>query len=92
MNMYDAGGEPVGGLQLVWDGKRGRPHLQQSGCRVSLQALPQFVHLVQEENWVIDAHRLQPVDDASGHAPHVRASGGEKTKSLHYPLTQGSHV
>lgn len=52
-------------------------YLQQSSCRVSLQALPQFVHLIQEKYWVIDTNCLQTIDDAPGHAPHICASGKE---------------
>lgn len=68
--IYYAGATSVRG-----DVDQGQRYLQQSSCRISLQALPQFVHLIQEKHRVIDTDRLQTVDDASRHAPHVCASG-----------------
>lgn len=52
------------------------PDLKQCSCRVSLQALPKFVHLIQEEDWIIDTYCLQTVDDAAGHAAYICAPGG----------------
>lgn len=55
--------------------EQGQRYLQQSSCRIPLQALPQFVHLIQEKYWVVHADGLQTIDDASRHAPHICASG-----------------
>lgn len=50
-------------------------YLKQGCCRIPLQALCQFIHLIQEEHRVVHPNSLQPIDDPAGHAAHVGAPG-----------------
>lgn len=52
-------------------------YLKQGCCRIPLQALCQFIHLIQEENRIVHPHSLQPVDDPARHAAHIGAPGKE---------------
>lgn len=62
-------------------------YLQQGCCRIPLQALCQFIHLIQEENGIVHPHSLQPVDDPARHAAHVGAPAKEGGTRV---VTQGT--
>lgn len=52
-------------------------YLKQGCCRIPLQALCQFIHLIQEENGIVHPDSLQPIDDPARHAAHVSTPGKE---------------